>query len=121
MGIDNDYKLFVGNYIECDYEKWDRILKDAGVESEEWDIIEKLSLLLKERFDVTLDYASPYFDCDQDERYYFIEINVDIIGKSIPEIIGNLQLIDLDKYRYALTFLEEDYVAPTLEGCAHVY
>jgi hypothetical protein len=77
MGIDTDARLFFG--YEIDWDDLQKIQKELAASQPEEDLMDKLwteeeNAFNKEFPDLYLGYASPYYNCDCVDLYFYIGI-----------------------------------------------
>ena len=115
MGIDNDAKFVYGWILRGDIiEMFDKIIKHENLEADDEDedeIYNKLMLLqdhLSNKYNLYLDYASPYFDCGMEECVFFISLAEYASIKKVKELLNSDLTDDVRKLLHSIDLKEED-------------
>ena len=116
MGVDNDAKFVYGWILTCDIiEIFDQIIKHENLETdddiEDDEIYNKLDLLLdhlSDKYNLYLDYASPYFDCGFEESVFFISLAEYASIKKVKELLNSELTEDVCKLLHSIDLKEED-------------
>ena len=112
MGVDNDAKLIYGWFVSNDNPK---ISKLTDYEYEE---DKELSSTLSE-YGLTIDYASPWYDSDIDDRVYYVSFLSKVNKEEIKRV---LELEFNDEFiKFVTDFLQEPFEEPEFYCLPHVY